>query len=135
MNSFAGNGLVLLYNAGAQRESEIRLLCLRHGIRMSSVPAARFGVPLKDLLPSGSGSSVQTALPAGTESFSEEMMLICGLSRQELMLFLEEFQKQDIRPVALKAVLTEHNQSWDSITLYREISREHAMMHGKPLPS
>ncbi len=135
MSSSADKGLVLLYNTDPQRENELRLLCLRHGIRTRSVSAGQFMLPLKDLLADGSGEASETAPAAAADGFSEEMMVICGLTRQALMLFLEEFKKQGVRPVALKAVLTEHNQSWDSVTLYQEISREHALMHGKPLSS
>ena len=127
-------GVVLLYNADTQREKEIRTLCLRCGIRVNTVPASLFGLPLRELLPAGQAAAAQMVPTAAQDSFSEEMMVICGLTRPKLMLFLDEFKKQGIRPVALKAVLTEHNQAWDSVTLYQEISREHAFMHGKAVP-
>ena len=31
----------------------------------------------------------------------------------------------------LKAVLTQHNRSWDAIKLYRELQRENQAMRGK----
>ena len=40
-------------------------------------------------------------------------------------------RKQKIPKINLKAMLTEHNVKWDSMTLHDELAREHEAMNKK----
>ena len=61
----------------------------------------------------------------------EEMLLMCGFSRQDLDRLLAAVKKGKLRQVALKAMLTPTNCTWSGLQLLSELSQEHAYMHGK----
>ena len=61
-------------------------------------------------------------------SFTDEMLVLDGFTGRDLDAFLNSFRQAKVRPVALKAVITDHNQEWDSVTLHEEISKEHEYM-------
>ena len=42
-----------------------------------------------------------------------------------------EMRKQKIPKINLKAMLTEHNVKWDSVTLHDELAREHEAVNKK----
>ena len=119
--------IVLLYHADAAREQDIRRICVNRGLRLRPVLPWQLDLPLWQLI-DNAGPAAAADEPSPPD-LPEEMLLICGLNRQELNLFLEEFRHRQVPAVALKAVLTDHNRTWSSRTLYREISREHALMH------
>lgn len=61
-----------------------------------------------------------------------EVIIFCGVSDRELDIFLAEYKKAEIQPVALKAVMTQHNITWSIYELVQELQRERiAMMFGK----
>ena len=70
----------------------------------------------------------QPAAPADAAALPEEMLLLSGLNNQQLNALLRGFRTDRIEPVALKAILTPTNSSWDSITLYQALLEEHAAM-------
>ncbi len=53
------------------------------------------------------------------------------LPGQKLDQFLNAMRKQKIPKINLKAMLTEHNVKWDSMTLHDELAREHEAMNKK----
>ena len=42
---------------------------------------------------------------------------------------LPDIRLADYSPVDYKAVLTEHNQNWNCMQLYKELEKEHNMYH------
>ena len=61
-----------------------------------------------------------------------EVIIFCGISDGELDIFLAEYRKAGIQPVALKAMATQHNITWSIYELVQELQRERiAMMLGK----
>ena len=54
-----------------------------------------------------------------------------GFTGQKLDQFLNAMRKQKIPKINLKAMLTEHNVKWDSVTLHDELAREHEAMNKK----
>ncbi len=44
---------------------------------------------------------------------------------------LKAFCEHGLAGVGLKAVVTETNRGWNSLQLFEELKKEHAMMHGK----
>lgn len=57
-----------------------------------------------------------------------EVIIFSGLSDGNLDEFLSEYKKAEIEPVALKAVVTQHNISWSIYELTRELQRERITM-------
>ena len=120
---------VLLYNI---RESDklvkIKLALYRLGIPCREVPPEDFARPIASLL----NEETHPSPPGAPEAFSEEMLLMDGLSGPTFSAFLDELRTVGAS-VALKAVLTETNAAWDSLRLQRELSAEHeALQKVKP---
>ena len=60
----------------------------------------------------------------------KEMLVLAGITGNLFDQVLYTLRKAGT-PVDYKAVLTEHNQSWNCIQLYKELEKEHQMYHGK----
>ena len=112
---------VLLYNFTGERGRKIALCCLPLGIRPKQVGAEDYGEPVGAL----AGLLPRTGAPAPAEGFSQEMLVMAGFTQSQLDQFLHSLRKKGGGPVALKAVVTPANQGWDSVTLFREILKEH----------
>ena len=57
------------------------------------------------------------------------MIVLCGLEKQ-LDDLLPALSRAGAGPECLKAVLTVHNRSWNALTLFAELSREHRALRG-----
>ena len=64
-------------------------------------------------------------LPASAPTFSDEMMLFCGFTGEDIYAFLAQYKAAGIAPVALKASLTPHNVQWNSLEIHAELCKEH----------
>ena len=64
-------------------------------------------------------------------SFDDPMLVFAGFTGQKLDQFLNAMRKQKIPRINLKAMLTEHNVQWDSVTLHDELAKEHEAMKRK----
>ena len=58
------------------------------------------------------------------------LLVFAGFTGAKLNQFLNAMYKQKIPRVNLKAMLTEHNVNWDSVTLHDELAKEHEAMNG-----
>ena len=58
------------------------------------------------------------------EDMEEPMMVMQGLSGRRMDEMLRTIKMNCIPPITLKAVVTEHNISWDSMKLYEELKSE-----------
>ena len=58
----------------------------------------------------------------------DEILIMRDLSDDRLHLLLTALKDAQVGAIALKAVVTEHNQSWTLLELIREIRHEHEMM-------
>lgn len=111
--------LVLLYNLDSPKGAKIRRMCLPLGLRARLVQPEEYGLPLGDL---ADGAVPET--PWTGEQFADEMLLLVNCTGPLLDRFLQGFRRNKIPPVALKAVLTPTNRSWDSAALHSELLRE-----------
>ncbi len=71
----------------------------------------------------------KTGGPIPEAGFEEEVLVMKGFTKQSMDRMLKEFQRKNIPPVALKAVLTEHNSKWRCIDFFKELKREHLFMN------
>ena len=76
----------------------------------------------------GIPGAVQKAgkVPAGYKL--PELLVFHNLSSEALDFFLAAYRKAGIAPVALKAIVTPHNQSWPLYVLTEELQKERAAM-------
>lgn len=61
-------------------------------------------------------------------NFTDEMLVMKDFSNEQLDDFLDFFKKNNLAPVALKAILTPVNQTWNSLQLHAELLEERAAM-------
>ncbi len=121
---------VLLYNFGEEKSRNLKVLCLTLKLRVRSVPAADFGQTLNAVL----GISPKVECAEEGQPFGDEMMVMAGLSSQQMNALLQGMRRKKIPPVKLKAVLTAANSQWNGYQLYQELQAEHqAMLRGENL--
>lgn len=118
---------ILLYNfKDEERLRKIRRYLNRQKVSIRMVQAPEyleslgylFGIP---------GFSKNPMFNLGG-NFQEEMMVMNGFTDGQLDAFLAFFRENSLPPVRLKAVLTPVTRHWNSLRLYKELSREHAAM-------
>lgn len=62
------------------------------------------------------------------DDFEKEMMVMAGLTSGQIDRVILALRKTGAGRIDYKAVLTPVNQNWDALTLYEELSKEHAKM-------
>ena len=121
---------VLLYNLDSEKGRQIKTLCLTLRLRARSVAQEDFSQPLESVL----GLAPRKDSPEGGELFSDERLVMAGLSPRQMDSFLQGFRRKKIPPVDLKAVLTATNSHWNAYQLQRELALERqAMLRGETL--
>lgn len=111
-------GTVLMYNCSGPEFSKLKQIFAMLRLRMRVVEPDRYHVPLNELA-RGKGEPGEAAEP-----LPEPMLVFCGLGQALLNQVLEVIRLAKLPPIPLKAVLTETNQSWDTLQLREELLRE-----------
>ena len=125
-----GKETVLLYNMETGSKGRmVKLICMQMGIRVRSVEKSQYLKPVGQL--AGLKGIAGAEEPYEGEGFADEMLIMCGLTGNRIDQLLDSLRRQKVERIALKAVLTEHNQTWDSIALHAELRREHEYMSGR----
>lgn len=121
---------VLLYNLDTEKGRKIKALCLTLKLRARSVAQEDFSQPLDSVL----GLVPRQESSQEEERFSDELLVMAGLSSRQMNQLLQGFRRKKIPPVELKAVLTAANGGWNAFQLCRELRLEHqAMLRGENL--
>lgn len=118
--------IVYLYNLDTDKGRKIKALCLLLKIRVRPVNKEEYGLKLAVL----TGKEAPAAPSGEVQDFDDEMILMVNFTSAMVNSFLQEFRKKGIKPVALKAILTESNAHWNSAQLHTELLREHEAMFG-----
>lgn len=121
--------IILAYNFTPERLQALKLICMMLRTQLRAVARKELLQPVGYLAGLPEVASVEE-LYSGDEG-QEEMLLMCGFSRQDLDRLLAAVKKGKLRQVALKAMLTPANCTWSGLQLLQELSQEHAYMHGK----
>ncbi len=114
-------GTVLMYNCSGPEYSKLRQIFAMLRIRMHPIAPERYHVALNELV-DGKGEPV--AEGEAPEAFEERMLVFCHMHQLMLHRVLEVIRLAELPPIQLKAVLTESNQTWDSVQLREELLRE-----------
>lgn len=118
---------VLLYNlAGTQRGRKLKFILVQLGARIKNVEKEEYLKPIGELLKAAPAS--ESPVYEG-EGFSEEMLVMDGFTGRQIDELSMRMRKCKLERIDLKAVVTETNQNWNSIELYKEIKKEHEQMH------
>ncbi len=100
-----------------------------HKLPYRHIAPAEYSMPLQQLslaLPPAAASSAAAPAP-----LDEPMMIFCGLSSEQVSLFLDLMRRLGITQIGLKAMLTPTNQSWTSLQLYQELKSERAAFQNR----
>jgi len=123
-------GKILLFNINIFKKAQIDALCRDLNIETAAIQDSGGGKSLgmlAGLEPGPVNMYKNTAITSGGSpaSFSEEMMVLCGLEPDSFDRFLDEYRNRNIQPVELKAVLTAFNAKWTPARLCTELKKEH----------
>ena len=126
---------ILLYNLDSTAiRNKIKFLCIQGGIHIRVVEKNQYDVPIGTLA-FGKKEDMEPYLRSENSeeksSFDDPMLVFAGFTGQKLDQFLNAMRKQKIPKIDLKAMLTEHNVKWDSVTLHDELAKEHQAMNKK----
>ena len=121
--------IILAYNFTPERLQALKLICMMLRTQLRAVAREELLQPVGYLAGLPEVAPVSEAY-SGDEG-QEEMLLMCGFSRQDLDRLLAAVKKGKLRQVALKAMLTPTNCTWSGLQLLQELSQEHAYMHGR----
>lgn len=117
----ANQGLVLCYNLSGNKAAKIKASCIRLGLRLKTVSAECFALPLGHLLHI---PEYEQTPPTDEAPFHEEMLVFYNLSQSQLDALLTQIRTAG--GIRLKAVVTPTNVGWTSCALNRELQAERA---------
>lgn len=128
----AANESVLLYNFEEKEYwKQMKMVFLKMGIKIRKIKKEEYLQPI-GALAKIKGIEGKEDIYEG-ENFQRELMIMSGFSRQRLDELLLQLRKNKIPKIPLKAVITDTNQYWTSLDLYKEVVRENAMMSGREI--
>jgi hypothetical protein len=113
------SGIVLLYNCDGPEFSKLKQIFAMLRLRMHMVGPDKYHVALEDLA-HGKGESAQEV----PEPIPEAMLVFCGVPQALLNQILEVIRVAKLPPIPLKAILTVHNHTWNTLQLREELLKE-----------
>ena len=97
--------------------------------KMRVVEREEYGMPLGYLAGLEEGPAAGKKYEGA--GLDQEMVVFSGFVGEDIDRVLKAFREHGLAGVGLKAVVTDTNRSWNSLQLFEELKKEHAMMHGK----
>lgn len=123
------NAIALLYNIkDAKRARKIKFIFVQMGVHIKNMKLEEYLQPIGAV--AGMSHIASTDECYSGEGFEDEMLLMRGFSEGQINDMMLRFRKGNLPKIDLKAVITSTNQTWDSITLYQELKKEHKEMNG-----
>ena len=126
---------ILLINFKDQQKlRKLKMALLPFKIRLKTVESQDYSQPigyLAGLKEIGKVETVSTGILSALipqEQMEKEMLILAGITGNLFDQVLYTLRKAGT-PVDYKAVLTEHNQNWNCMHLYKELEKEHQMYH------
>lgn len=121
---------VLLYNLDhSERGRKIKFILVRMGVRIKNIKKEDYLKPI-GALAGLSGIEAPDSVYDGS-GFTEEMLVMKGFTGHQIDDMILRFRKEKLDKINLKAVITDTNKTWDSITLYENLKEEHEQMSGQ----
>lgn len=119
---------ILLYNfTDKERVRRVQQALLPLGFRLRAVDKKDYLKPI-GVLAGVKGMEAEASEYDGPE-LEQEMTVMAGLSSIQIDAFIKNLRKIGVGKIDYKAVLTEENRNWDSLTLYQELQKEHEKMN------
>ena len=119
--------MLLCYNLDKRTDAMLRVLCQKQHIRFRAVKPEEYALPV------GALAGIPAKAEGGAEpgSFDAPMLVMCHMLSTQLNAFLQGMRQDGVPRVALKAVLTPTNVTWNSVQLHDELAREHEAVQRK----
>lgn len=118
---------VLVYNLKDTEEwKKLKQILLPMKVRIRMIEPSQYKQPL-GALAGVKGIVSDPLISFQGEGFTEPMLFLKGFTGSRLDVLLQSMRRQQIR-IPLKAVLTQENQTWNSLQLYEELRKEHLAM-------
>lgn len=114
--------VLLSYHMTGDRGSKIFFTAMRLGIHLRPVEKSEYSQTLNALC----GLEPMHAHVYDGEDFPDEMFVMANFPDQLITQFLDGLRRMNAPRIALRAILTESNGSWDSLALHHELSEERA---------
>lgn len=121
---------VLLYNFNdAVRGRKISLALMPLGFRLKRVNKEDYSQPIGYIAGIKGVEPVKEVYKG--EELDGEMLIMAGMTNAQIDNLIMAFRKKGISKVNCKAVLTQTNQYWNAIDLYKELKLEHESLSNK----
>lgn len=128
MGNKINNKLIMFFTKEVNKSEQIVNLCKKMNIHTRKIKPSDINMETGSLAGIKAGRARRTKDKAPSGYDMPEIMIFSGISSETLDVFLEQYKKADISPIALKAVLTPHNISWSLYELITELQRERIQM-------
>ena len=123
---------ILAFNLALLKRVVTKKLCDEQGAKLTIAAPSFCNVSLVELvLRAMAGENLNVTSPADgkdtsakEEPFTDEMLVFCGFSSDDLDAFLQGYKMTGIPRVELKAVLTQYNADWTPMKLCEELKKE-----------
>ena len=122
---------ILEFRLDRDKHNAVQNICSRLGITNTCIERKDYAQKLGAL--AGVAGFAKDGKKYGGPEFPSEMLVFSGMNSGQVDVFLEEYKKNGLSPVRLKAVITAENVFWSADELFREIMREHISITGKPI--
>ena len=112
-----------------QKLRKLKMALLPFKLRIKTIEPQDYSQPIGYL--AGVKEISQVQIPSALipqEQMEKEMLILAGITGNLFDQVLYTLRKAGT-PVDYKAVLTEHNQNWNCMQLYKELEKEHNMYH------
>lgn len=120
------NPRILLYTPDTAKQAAISKLCSRLSFEICLLGPEDFHTNVGYL--AGLPIQAASASPIPPLSTLPELMVLCGISQNDLDTFLDIYNQSGISPIPLKAMLTTHNIGWSLYELACHLQAEHQKM-------
>lgn len=118
---------ILLYNIkDKKRALDIRRVLMPLKVPIKMISSKDFAHPIGYL--AGQKKYQPSSQSPSDYQFDEEMMVMAGFTSYDIDQVIHGFHKKRITGIPLKAILTPHNQDWNSYQLYQNLKEEHKKM-------
>lgn len=115
--------------SGSAEASQVKDGVAAFKLRIKTIEPQDYSQPIGYL--AGVKEISQVQIPSALipqEQMEKEMLILAGITGNLFDQVLYTLRKAGT-PVDYKAVLTEHNQNWNCMQLYKELEKEHNMYH------
>ena len=119
--------LLLTYNLKPGTAAGLEQICRSLDICLRPVQPHEYALPIGAL----AGIPLDRKPSPGAAPitpFTDEMLVMCHILSNDLDAFLQAMRQAGLPRIALKAVLTPVNVTWNSASLHSELAREHSEM-------